>query len=118
MPQAPRDRGPPAPGPADPSAKTFSENPTVQPGPAPDPGARRRTLGARASIVSPPGAAPRSRPATPGPAAGGGAEFRVLKLIGKGGMGVVYAARQGSLVREVALKMVLDDVPDAGRAEA
>jgi len=43
--------------------------------------------------------------------------FRVLRTIGKGGMGVVYAAEQGSLQREVALKMVLPDTVDGFGAE-
>jgi len=34
------------------------------------------------------------------------ADYDLLKLLGKGGMGIVYAARQGSLDRTVAVKML------------
>jgi len=44
-------------------------------------------------------------------------EFEVESLIGKGGMGAVYRARQPSLDRVVALKVLVEPVADAGFAE-
>ncbi len=53
-----------------------------------------------------------SRPLEPAPAVLG--EFRVVREIGRGGMGVVYEAEQASLDRRVALKVL----PAGGAADA
>jgi len=44
--------------------------------------------------------------ATAGAGAGAGADYDVLKQLGEGGMGVVFAARQASIDRTVAVKML------------
>jgi serine/threonine-protein kinase len=50
------------------------------------------------------------------PAAGG--DFDVISVLGEGGMGRVLCARQRSLQRDVAVKVVKDEVDDASVVEA
>jgi serine/threonine protein kinase/Leucine-rich repeat (LRR) protein len=45
-------------------------------------------------------------------------EYELKDLIGKGGLGMVYLARQGAVDRDVAVKMLNSDVDDAAECEA
>ncbi len=57
-----------------------------------------------------------SRVAMPDDCRSGG-DFLLGEEIGRGGMGVVYAARQGSLDREVAVKMIAPEIADMAGAK-
>lgn len=47
---------------------------------------------------------------TPEPTLGSDADYDLLKMLGQGGMGVVYSARQASIDRTVAVKMLKPDM--------
>src|SRR5262249_43747920 len=65
-----------------------------------------KTGGNRASslVINPRGLRSVKTPDTTQPT--GGADYELLEVIGKGGMGVVYSARQASVDRLVAVKMI------------
>jgi WD40 repeat protein/serine/threonine protein kinase len=63
--------------------------------------------------VTPPGPTPALRPMSPADAP----DYELLNVIGEGGMGVVYAARQSSIARTVALKMLKSGDADVAQRD-
>ncbi len=62
----------------------------------------RSTLPVKSRTLAPPAALSRADYIRPSEAP----DYQLLKMIGEGGMGVVYAARQSSIARRVAVKML------------
>ncbi|MBL8987718.1 MAG: protein kinase, partial [Gemmatimonadetes bacterium] len=61
-------------------------------------------------------------PSSPGDAEGAlgrtiGGQYQIIRLLGQGGMGAVYLARDTALHRTVALKLIRSDAADAEAAQ-
>ncbi|MEW6359692.1 MAG: protein kinase [Planctomycetota bacterium] len=76
-----------------------------------------KAAGAPSDAPPPVALCPR-RLARPEERSGPPADYELLDLIGQGGMGVVYAARQTAIDRTVAMKMMKDETASDAKAQA